>query len=245
MSKGIIYVVAITAAVAIVALLASLGKLEWKDFGVALMALVSTFFGALFAFRLDESREGAKLRSGQKAALNRALFVFGAQHNEIRITKNEMDRYPHDISCTISMNAWQSAQALHQKVEELDFLLDSSDPNILFEIHIEQIRYEQVMSLIELRNRHSIDVLQPAIEASDLRKLSSVSEEILRSSLGDRIFETAMNYTRSMRYQVDASNESIPEVAAKLRMIAKSLMPEEKFVQFESVEFPVQFDPRE
>ena len=59
------------------------GVIGGREVGTAFLALLGTFVGALFAFRLNESRGTRKLEVERKAALNRALFVLLRQYNAI------------------------------------------------------------------------------------------------------------------------------------------------------------------
>lgn len=245
MSKKLIYGGAVGAVIIIVAILAWQGLVSENDFGVAFLALLGTFFGALFAFRLDEQKDAAKERARRKSALNRALLVLGAQHNEIRTIKREMDQFQNAVLCAFNMNASQPANSLglEQKIDDLEFLLESDDPNMLFKIHIEQLRFDQALETVRMRNVHCVGQVQPKMEAANLRgKL--VNESMLRAAMGELIYETAVNTTTTMRYHITESDRSIPELMKELRALAKKLFPGEKFVVFELVEPKPQFDPR-
>jgi hypothetical protein len=246
MSKKLIYGGAVAAVIIMVALLAWQDLITKKDFGVAFLALLGTFFGALFAFRLDENKEATRELQRRKATLNRALLVLGAQHNEVRLIKGQLDKFKDLKACAFNMNAAQPVETLRleQKLDDLDFLLESGDPNMIFKLHLEQLRFDQVLEAVRMRNKHCIEVLQPAMERHKMRGRQLTQAQV-RELLGDMIFETAVNSTATMAYHVDASDLSIPELAADLRALAKKILPGERFVLFELVDPKPQFDPRE
>jgi hypothetical protein len=245
MSKNAMYGGAVAAVIIIITLLASQGLISKNDFGVAFLALLGTFFGALFAFRLDEDKEKKKEYQRRKSAMNRALLVLGAQHNELRIIKKELEKFPHLKACAFNMNAAQPVETLRleQKIDDLDFLLESEAPNMLFKLHLEQLRFDQALEAVRMRNKHCVDVLQPAMEKHDLRG-KMVSDAQVREALGNMIYETAVNTTATMAYHVGASDLSIPELAAEFRALAKKVQPGEKFLVFDLVDPKPQFDPR-
>ncbi|CAD1790651.1 MULTISPECIES: hypothetical protein [Xanthomonas] len=118
-----IYVLAVVAAFGCIAILAWAGEIQSKDLALALLALLSTFFGAQFAFRLGERRDSEKEVQRRVSAINRSLLVLGAQHNEIRTMKKELDRFKKDVDCALGMNAFVPPDTigLSQKIDDLDF----------------------------------------------------------------------------------------------------------------------------
>lgn len=120
-------------------LFATDGSFERKDLASGLFALIGTFAGALLVFRLEESRERAKEMRAQKAALDRALVVLGFQHNEVRNYRDLMAPYKTDIELAFKFPASQPPEQfdLRQRLDDLDFLLDLSNPQILFDLAIE------------------------------------------------------------------------------------------------------------
>lgn len=245
MKWNVVYPVSAVSAVAIIGLLYLTDNLTLANFGSALLALLGTFFGALFAFRLNERKDADKERSRRISALNRAILVLGAQHNEIRTIVQEINEHPEPIARAFHMNAAMPVQSLRleQRLDDILFLLKSSDPNILFELHIEQIRFDQALETVRLRAKFTADVLHPEMAKHQL-KGKYVNERMLREMFGELIFESAVNMTHTMTYHTQGSNESLPALQKKLHALAKELFPGEKFVKFDLIDVPPQFDPR-
>ena len=209
------------------------GSFGESQIATSIFALIGTFFGALFAFRLQESKEKAKEVKARKTALNRALLVLGMHHNEIQNYIKELSPYVSEVDRAFNLPASQPVENLdlRQKFDELDFLLESSNPNILVELIIEQQRFDQVMQAIKLRNNFYVNEVQPVFAAQGLNH-RLVAREELREKLGERLFEGAITQVKMVYDHVGSSNDSLQEVFGKLRTVAKELFPSEGFVQF-------------
>jgi positive regulator of sigma E activity len=80
----------------IVATIAYNGHIEQNDIAISLLALLGTFLGATFAFRLNEHKEQQKIAEPKKVALNRALFVLSRQYNAVKCIYKLMENYKSD-----------------------------------------------------------------------------------------------------------------------------------------------------
>jgi hypothetical protein len=215
------------------------GTLDNKDLGTGLLALLGTFAGALLAFRLEESRDRAKDVAAQKAALNRALLVLGYHHNEIRTYCDLIAPYKQDIELAFNFPASEPPDHgdLRQRADELNFLLESRDPQILFELIIEQNRFDQAIQAIRIRNAFCVEHIQPAFAREGLNN-RLISNREIEAKLGEYLYGAAIHGSQTMRDHVLASNQSLPDLATKLRAVAKELYPDERFVQFDTFPLP-------
>jgi hypothetical protein len=212
------------------------GGIDQKTSVNLFFPLLGTFLGAAFAFRLQEDKETAKDERARVEAINRALYVLGVQHNEIRTHLKSFARFETDVDRAINCPAVMPLDNFErrQKIESLEFLLRSSKPNVLFQIDVEQQRFDTCMQAMRQRGQFHVTEVQPQLEKVFRRELE-VSIEDLRKGLGERIFEGAMNGARTMFEQMEASNESLPSVARELYGLAKELYPDAKFVKFDLV----------
>lgn len=232
----LIYAVIVVVASTALILFAVDGSFERKDLAAGLFALFGTFAGALLAFRLEESRDRAKEVRTQKAAINRALVVLGYQHNEVRTYRDLMLPYKHDIELAFNFPASQPPEHadMRQRFDDLDFLLASSTPQILFELIIEQERFDQAMAMIRHRNEFYVNQVQPVF-AHFIGNGNLVSSAELKATLGEYLYGGAMQGATSMRSHIEDSNMSLPELQEKLRNVAKEIYKDEKFVRFDPV----------
>lgn len=230
----IIYAAIALAAIAICALLYVQGELVAKDAGTAVLALLSTFLGATLAFRLNEQKELSETARKQREALNRALFILIRQHNAIIQLKREMDTYPNDFDLAFNMPALKppSYADLVQHIADLEFLIDSRNPNILFKLTIEQERFHQAIESIRVRNDFYVNEVQPKIASTGMNG-KVVTMEGAAALLGERVFGGAMNGATHAKKHVSDSNLSLPNVLTELRGLAKELFPGHKFLAYE------------
>ena len=225
-----VFVVAVTVALVWFAIA---GIFSPVDFAKALFPLLGTFVGAFLAFRLQEYREELKDEKTRRVSLNRALLVLGVQHNEIRGYLILTAPYKSEIEMAFNFPAIQPQEKLEvsQKFDDLDFLLESSDPNLLFELIIEQGRFDQAIESIRVRNIFYVRELQPVLAAKKINR-KSLSRIELEAEVGEYLFGSAVNGANSMISHVRKSNESLPALFEKLRKVSKQLYPSEKFVEF-------------
>ncbi len=210
------------------------GDLVLKDIGTAVLALFGTFLGATLAFRLNEQKEKTDEKKKQREALNRALFVLMRQHNAIIQLKRDMDTYSSELHLAFNMPAIKppSYSDLVQHISDLEFLIESSNPNLLFELTIEQERFHQAIDSLRIRNEFHVNEVQPKIEAVGIngKRIPIDDASVL---LGERVFIGAMTGAKNAKSHMDASNESLPKVMADLRKLAKEIFPGNKFLTYE------------
>lgn len=229
-----IYPTALGAAALSVALVLDIGAISSKDLIAPLLSLFGTFFGATFAFRLNEEKELRKLLELRREALNRALFVLIRQANAIHQLKQEFERFPSPFEKAFNLPAIKPPpyQDLVHAFSDLEFLLDSSNPGLLMELAIEQERFHQALESLRLRNEFYVEEVQPALAALALNG-KRISMEQAAEFLGERLFHGAMNGAKNTWQCILASNESIPAVHKSLFQTAKMLFPGNKFTTYE------------
>jgi hypothetical protein len=228
-----IYLLIVLISIAIVGLLYSNGALELKDIGTSILALFGTFLGATLAFRLTETKEKEKIKATQREALNRALFVLIRQHNAVIQIKRDFDKYPSLFEKAFNMPALKPPEYgdLVHYISDLEFLIDSKNPNILFELTIEQERFHQAIESIRMRNDFYVREVQIAIAATSInRKIVTIPDA--ERILGERVFGGAMNGAENAYELIADSNESIPKLLGELRDLAKQIFPDHKFINY-------------
>lgn len=228
-------------ALAIVGLIAivSAGVVELKDIATGLLALVGTFAGALLAFRLQGYGEELKETARRKAALNRAILVLAAQHNEVRTSLQELSAYTTKLDRAFNMPASQPPESidLRQQLDDLSFLIETGHPQLIFDLFIEQIRFDQAMQMIRTRNTFYVNEVQPKL-AEVLPNGTRATEEEIRELLGERLFVGAVTGGEQVHFHLDGSNTSILEAMSKTRLVSKEIFPNVKFLTFEPVPLP-------
>ncbi len=209
------------------------GKLDMKDLGTGLVALLGTVVGATLAFRLNENREHEHEHNAHRTALNRALFVIARQWNAISSLSKEIEPYntPFDRAFNLPAIKPPPYKDLTFQFETLDFLLDSNEVNTLHRLSVEQERFHQVIASLDIRNEFYLREVQPEIAKLRLNG-KSVTQDQAQSILGERLFGTATNGAETFRSHIKDSMKSLREMHKELWDVAKRLYPEHKFVTF-------------
>ena len=229
----LIYAAIVLGAIAFVGGAIYLDKLELKDVGTGLLALLGTLLGATLAFRLNEDKESKKEKAAQRSALNRALFVLARQKNAGVLIARELEPFKTPFDRAFNFPAAKVApyEDLVHRFEDLEFLLNTSDVNVVMRLTVEQERFHQMLESLKIRNEFYLRELQPEIARHGLNG-TKVTGASVAKLFGERLFGTAMNYAETLRDHVESSSKSIPEMHEELRAVAKRLFPESKFVGF-------------
>ena len=228
-----IYAAIVIGAIALIGSAFYLDKLELKDIGTGLLALLGTLLGATLAFRLNVDKELKKEDAAHRSALNRALFVLARQKNAVALIAREMEPFktPFDRAFKFPAAKVPPYEDLVHRFEELEFLLNTSDVNAVIRLTVEQERFHQMLESLRVRNEFYVRELQPEIARHGLNG-KEVSVSSVAQIFGDRLFGTAMNSSEILFNHVDSSLKSIPEMHQELRIVAKRLYPDSKFVGF-------------
>lgn len=220
-------------ALIVIVLEISTGGVTEKDIAASLLALFGTFIGATFAFRLNEDKEEKKEIAARKAALNRALFVLIRQRNAIQSIKNFLNGYENSFERAFILPAMKppSYEDLVHNFTDLEFLLESENPNILFALTVEQERFHQAMESLRIRNEFYVNAVQPAIAAKKLNH-TSVTHEQAETQLGELIYGTAMHGAEELYFHIYESEKSLAEMNNALLALARSIYPGAKFLVY-------------
>jgi len=139
MLNALIIFVAIAIAIAATVFIYT-GVMDLKDlFTSGILPLFATYLGAFFAFKLNEDKETSKLQDSRREALNSTLFVLARQRNAIHQLKKEFDRFRSPIEKVFNLPAIKppAYSDLIHNFADLEFLLESPEPNLLFKLTIE------------------------------------------------------------------------------------------------------------
>ena len=222
---------AVASAVVAVALVE--GAIGTKEIGTAGLALLSTVLGATFAFRLNQDKEDKKLHLNRREALNRAMFILARQANAVKLLKWEYDEFKDPMERAFNLPALKPpnyTDLVHNFVD-LEFLLESSDPNCLLRLSVEQERFQQVIESIRTRNEFYVNEFQPKIAEVSLNgKITTIQEA--ENLLGERIFGAVVNGSAIAYEHLCASDKSILEMQESLHLIAKQIYPGSKYVTY-------------
>ena len=208
------------------------GNIGQKEVGAAFLAMVGTFLGALFAFRLNESREDTKLEKEHKAALNRALFIIARQYNAVCSLAKDLEPYKLEFERAFNCPALRppTYSDLVHDFETLDFLLEITDPNVLMRLSVEQEGFHQMIESLRIRNDLYVNEIQPVIAQHGFNRRSVLAHDF-RTALGERLYESAVNSASTLYAHVAGSRQRLSSMHAELFNAAKNAYPDAKFVK--------------
>jgi hypothetical protein len=211
------------------------GNVTGKEVSVAFLASLGTFLGALFAFRLNENKENAKTLSEQRAALNRALFVLARQLNAVKSFTKYLQPFNTSIERALLLPAHKPPQYenLRQDFKAIEFLLEHGGTNLLMRLAVEDERFHQTFEIIRIRNDFYVAEVLPEIARHGFQG-KDVTWTQLNDALGERILESAVNYSKGVYFHVEESMKSIPQMHADVHAAARAIFPRDKFINFEA-----------
>lgn len=188
------------------------------------------FFGAYCAFKLRQHEENQNKRAKRKSALDICLFITARQHNAVTLLKSIYDKYPNEFLRAFMMPAIKPPdyKDLKINIDDLMFLADQEHVDFLFQLSIEQERFEQVMFAVNIRNDYAVDKLQPAIAEHQLNG-RDVTKAELKAKLGEEIYFSSLNMASNAYEQLTLHFESLFKLHNELHAIAVSIFPGERF----------------
>ena len=203
------------------------------DISNVFFAMFGTFLGALFAFRLNESKDLAKIDKDRKSALNHALFILARQHNALQSFAKHLALHSTDFDRAFNLPAQKppSYSDLIHDFQELEFLLESSDPDVLMRLAVEQESFHQTIESIRIRNEFYVNELQPALALSNLN-FRRVSLNELEARLGVRLISTAISAAKNLYFHVESTEASLAAMRVDLFKVAKIIFPKDLFIKY-------------
>lgn len=241
------------ACVIVIAHLFNSNELKISHFGNLILSLVGTFVGAWLAFARDRAKD--KLEQTRKRferqesidekrrnAINRALFVLGGQQNEINQLFHALAPYSavqHRQFRTPSLESpGGMISRTPQVFDDLLFLVDLGRSDLLFDLMMEQSRFDSAILVYNQRMSYHLNVLQPAFEnagiATENKEMYVIPD--LEKALGPRVYHTATKFADGMFQQIEDMRLSLATIQARLIDAAENLYPKHNFVRFEPIE---------
>lgn len=208
------------------------GSITTKELSGPLLAVLGTFFGALFAFRLNENKDYLKGRLENKAALSRALFTLARQANAINSIIKLLEPYKTDTQRALNLPAYKppTYSDLKHNFEDLEFLLETEYINLLMRLTVEQERFHQGFESLRIRSDFYISEVLPQMSLKSLQGKNLTDDELL-DALGERIYETSVNYAKNLYFLFYENQKSIKQAHSELFNTAKKLFPKDKFIK--------------
>lgn len=195
-----------------------------------LASLLSTFFGASFAFHLNSKKDSQKQDEKKIAALRIAQFVLIQQQSALNNAWTQIHQWKDEPYKSLVMQPWgmPDYKNLRQDFPALSFIL-TDNPQLLLLLSVEDDRFAQTLVALDRYEKFHLDELQPAVEKCQIRGRDLSLPEIV-NAIGERIFETANRAADDIFLHLIATRASLTEIYQPLFDYAKSMFPKEKFL---------------
>ena len=179
-----------------------------------LLPLVTSISGAGFAFLLNDRAKARQTVRDQVAAVNRAQFTLIMELNQLMLIQKEIEPFRHHPHCCIAMRPLLPFrdEVLPLDVNSLSFLLETNERQLLFELLVEQQRFNLAMQAINERSRIHIDKIQPRLVAAGMREKFEYLDSEWIEAMGEPLYLELKRMTDAAIEQVDLSVDSCQDL---------------------------------
>lgn len=215
---------------------------EWliaKEILPSLTTLIAAFFGAWFAFSLQNMSRKKDDQNTKISFGNQALFTLCQRVNNLwLIQKKIIDPFRGDPGFHIGMRPTQDFENddTYLDIEGLKFLLDTEYQQLLLDLHIEDQRYKTCIRLVNSRSQLHMNLVQPRLESANISEGQYYSADYWKEAIGQRLYLTLQRATEDLISNVDNTVKSNTEIKDRLIDAFRELLPGEKFINFEMTE---------
>lgn len=200
----------------------------------AMATLMAAYFGARYAFDLHSEKEKESLK--QKNFTNGNLTIF----NILRMINN-LTNYQQQIINPIrgekknfvemSPTLPSEKDKIELNIDQLSFLMETNDPNILGEISVAESKYQRAIDAIRERSRVHLAEAQPSLEEAGILEGGNYTFEQIEKALGNRLYTTLQQSTKQIIEHVDSTIINLYEIGNKLSQILEAIYPKEKIIR--------------
>ena len=206
----------------------------FKDFLPAIATLLAAFLGAWFAFILENRKKERELEDKNIAAGNRALFVLIRQLNVLLVfQKQAIEPVRNHPGIFIAMEPLlpRTYDSLKFDVDSLSFLLETDYRQVLMEIMIEELSFQETIRAINERSRIHFTQVQPLMEKAGIIEGGEYKNSDFERILGNRLYLHLRRLTDAVVDHVDKTVISLRKMSEELRNVLRKLYPDAKFIQ--------------
>lgn len=194
----------------------------------SLATLAAAYFGAKYAFALQNEKEKRASDSTDVKAANSVIFELARTYNKFTAVKKQfIDEHRdkverHLMIMPVAGMSWEPPKF---NFDSISFLFKSSDPNLLGTLSLVEQEIASTLDVIKQRSAMHVDVLQPAIEKLSQRVGDQVSSRQIEDELGQRLAATLRMSTDFMIQGVDNVLSGCMEHMTKIKAETDSIYP--------------------
>lgn len=194
----------------------------------SLATLAAAYFGAKYAFSLQNEKEKRTSDAADVKAANSAIFELARTYNKfLAIKKQFIDEHRgkaerHLMIMPVAGMSWEPPKFNY---DTISFLFKSSDPNLLGTLPLVEQEIASILDLIKQRSAMHVDVLQPAVEKLSQRVGEQVTLKQIEDELGQRLAATLKMITDFMIQGVDNVLAGCMEHMTKIKFETDKIYP--------------------
>lgn len=204
-------------------------------------ALAGAFAGAVAAFALGALGQWRAAANSRRSAGNQAILALAEMWSEAKamyaamfLSQDEelervLRRKPHYFEYRAVMDLRTESPRLD--IESLDFLVDSTDPDILMRLSVARTEFGVMLKLAATHERLQIE-LQKRIAQSDPRPDAPYRAEEIRRLGGPDLIAQLEAVTQTLQGRIKELTESLPRLLQDLRSVLMYALPSRSFAQF-------------
>ena len=204
----------------------------------ALSTLSAAFLGALAAFLLQDWRNKRKEEDKKRIAVNRAIFDLSELWNALEQYRKEIIEPIRNTNAPwLNMQANISTQflSISFNIDELFFLADTENAQLLQKLYMEEHRYCITIDLIEERSNLVLNRLQPKMESLGYTKDGEVKLGELEKQLGPDLTYKIKSLTDAIIKFVDENVASMENLNTEFTSEMKKLFKDKKILEVQYV----------
>lgn len=205
----------------------------------ALATLAAAFFGARYAFTLQNQRSEEESERAKVAAANRAIFSLSRKYNRLR---NFHDQFiaPHEGNEAAFLTMLPAVELMKDDIlfdiDGISFLLETEHRNLLGEVTISVAKYQTAIDAINLRSRLHLNEAQPLLEQAGVIEGGQYAFGEIRRALGERLFTSLRQSTEQLISATGEALQSLERSADDLTRAFRDEFPNRGIIELARAE---------
>lgn len=194
----------------------------------SIATLAAAYFGAKYAFKLQNEREKQASDAIDVKAANSVIFELARTYNKFTAIKKQFidphrnDPERHLVIMPVAGMSWEPPKFNY---DAISFLFRSSDPNLLGTLSLVEQEITSTLDFIKERSRMHVEVLQPAVERLSERIGEQVTLRQIEDELGKRLAATLRLTTTFMIEGVDDVLAGCKQHIAQIKSQTQQMYP--------------------
>lgn len=201
----------------------------------AIATLAAAFAGAYAAFMLNERKSDRAAVEENIRGANRLLFSLFQQANMLLLYRRDfLDPIREQNGRHIALRPMMPGQfqRVRMPLELVQFLTTTKHVQTLFDLAVEQERFDTAITSIEVQSGLQIKEVQPRLAGIGVQHGDFVTGEQAEAALGNMLHKYLSETTNQVYFHVDETIKSLEVAKNKLRDSVLNIYPEADLIDF-------------